>query len=260
MKCKSDYCNIKEAFTFLLTGDEGNKGPKGVQGSVGDVGLRGLDGPIGPQGPQGDRGIMGKQGFKGDRGKQGQQGTTGSRGNKGVIGVQGQRGDKGPKGLKGPRGVMGDRADDGASGIQGPIGKTGQSGAQFSNIGVSQSGCLPWQENVDHMNSMMGDDDKSNSSKQNNYCPEGYGMTGIKTSAWSSNVHTYGQKCRSRYLASDVCWTIHMSYDGKQILRRYSMRCCPTITQDSIKEEEKLDNLDDYKNYNSIRNYPFHNP
>ena len=254
MKCKSEYCNIKEAFTFLLTGDQGNKGPKGVQGSVGDVGLRGIDGPIGPQGPTGDRGIMGNQGFKGDRGQQGQQGVTGSRGKRGTDGVQGPRGDKGPRGWKGPRGSMGDRAENGGSGLQGQIGKKGSSGSQFSNIGISHSGCQ-WKTNVDHKYSMMG-----GSSKQNNYCPKGYAMSGIKTSAWSSRVNTYAQKCRSRYMRSDYCWTAHQSYDGEQILRRYSMKCCPTFSKDSIKEEENLDNLDDYKNYDSIRNYPFHIP
>lgn len=264
MKCNSEYCNIKEAFIPLLKGNKGNKGPQGVQGSVGDIGLRGLDGPIGPQGPQGDSGIMGQQGFKGDRGKQGQQGRTGSRGNKGVIGIQGKRGDKGPKGWKGPRGDMGNRAENGVAGIQGPIGKTGASGKQFSNIGVSRSGCLPWKENVDHHNSMMGNNSKSNNSRQNNYCPEGYGMTGIKTSAWQSSVKTYVQQCKTRYVVPSgnktTCWTKHQSDDGIQILRKYSMKCCPTYSQDSIKDDEKIDNLDEYKNYNSIRNYPFHTP
>jgi hypothetical protein len=272
MKFKSEYCNIKEAFTFLLTGNQGNQGPQGVRGSVGDVGLRGLDGSIGIQGPTGDIGIMGNQGFKGDRGEQGQKGLTGRRGDSGVIGVQGQRGDKGPKGWKGPRGKMGNRASAGPSGILGPKGKIGESGSQFSNIGIShsksESGCI-WKDNVDHMLSMPGKDYKSNNSKQNNYCPEGYGMTGIKTSAWSSDVITYKQVCEiPTFLTGFLDFFIGNrkkcvkveTKDGTQILRKYSMKCCPTFSQENIKKEINLDNLDDYKNYDSIKNYPFHLP
>jgi hypothetical protein len=93
-----------------------------------------------------------------------------------------------------------------------------------------------------------------------NYCPHGYGMTGIKTSAWSNVVNEYAKKCKQRYMRSPRCWTHRVARHGTQILRKYSMKCCPTLPEENIIKDEKLDNLDDYKYYDSIRNYPFHIP
>lgn len=258
MKCKKDFCNINEPFTILLKGDPGKEGPKGAIGRVGDIGLRGLDGKIGPQGPQGDQGIQGVAGFKGDRGLQGSRGTTGPRGSTGAIGVQGPRGDKGPKGPKGIRGQQGDKGEAGASGVPGVKGKKGSSGSQFSNTTIGSLGSCEWKENIDHLNSMMGDE-----SKAANYCPEGYAMSGIKTSAWENTVREYTKKCRySVYMGipSTTCWTTPLRTIGTQIQREYSMKCCPTISPSTVDINSLSDNLDDYKKYSSIRKYPFHKP
>lgn len=263
MICNNNYCDIKESFTSLLKGDPGKKGPPGVIGSTGDVGLRGLDGPIGPQGPRGDTGIRGLSGFKGDRGEQGERGITGRRGDKGNVGVQGPRGDKGPKGWKGVRGLQLERADPGPPGIQGPPGSKGESGRQFSILTVSndEEKMCYWQENTEIYPSMMGD-----RSREKNYCFPGYALSGIKTSAWSNNVEAYVEKCKPRYMKPPKCWTTHDKHIGNQMMRDYSMKCCPTIlpktwfNSGNLNTEGRGDNLDDYKNYDSVRKYPFHKP
>lgn len=255
MICNNNYCNIKESFTSLLKGDPGKSGPNGVIGSTGDVGLRGLDGRIGPIGPSGDKGIRGDNGEKGNIGNQGERGSTGSRGEKGVNGVQGIRGDKGPKGWKGERGIQLDRAEQGPPGIAGPPGSKGESGRQFSNLTVSGAGNCVWQTNIEMYPSMLGD-----RSRGSNYCSPGYAVSGIKTSAWLNSVEAYVEKCRTRYLRSPKCWTTHQKFVGVQMMRDYSMKCCPTITPNTINETGREDNLDDFKYYESVRKYPFHKP
>lgn len=257
MKCKQNYCSIKEPFTFLLKGDIGDKGMQGPTGSTGDVGLRGLDGPIGPDGPQGDIGISGDRGFKGDKGIQGDKGQTGQRGEQGAKGIQGPQGDKGPIGWKGPRGDQLSRAAEGPPGKQGPIGKKGTSGKQFSNTTANSSSCY-WWENIDYKLDPMGD-----TAKGSNYCINGYALSGIKTSAWENNVEEYQQRIKKRYFPPKTWkWTSWVRGHGTQILRDYSMKCCKTygVGDSSINQNGRTSYLDDYKNYDSVRKYPFHKP
>ena len=102
---------------------------------------------------------------------------------------------------------------------------------------------------------MMGD-----RSRESNYCYPGYAVSGIKTSAWSNNVEAYVEKCKPRYMKPPKCWTTHDKHIGNQMMRDYSMKCCPTIISNTINTNGRGDNLDDFKNYDSVRKYPFHKP